>query len=95
MTMIKFLDFLKVSKDGEFGSGESSYTLDIEDSNEWGRLYSKFNKNEELEQLEDGSILTLHNASILYLYEGELGNYQVVLTADYDHNNYKLVINEV
>ena len=64
--------------------------IDIQDSNEYGRIYSRLDRSELLEEDEDSSQITLDNATIVY--EGD--DYQLTLLADFNADQYKLVIKE-
>ena len=75
--------------EGEY-TKDGSYIVDIYDSNEFGRVYSALENGKNVEELYDNSLLTVHNASISYLY----GDYQLNLIADFDEELYKLVITE-
>lgn len=87
--MDEVLRKLGVVLDGEF-TKDGSYVADIYDSDEFGRVYSALEKNDEVEELYDHSLLTIHNTSVSYLY----GDYQITLVADFDQNLYKLTMSE-
>lgn len=81
---------LGINKPGEYGRN-NTYVVDIDNSDEFGKIYSILDKNDEVEQNEENSLLTLHNASIYYLY----GEYQINLIGDFDANQYRLVLTEL
>ena len=87
--MDEVLKKLGISLDGEF-SKDGSYIVDIYNSDEFGRVYSVLEKNDDVEELYSNSLLTIHNSSISYLYD----NYQITLVADFEQDLYKLVISE-
>ena len=87
--MDEVLKKLGISLDGEF-SKDGSYIVDIYNSDEFGRVYSVLEKNDDVEELYSNSLLTIHNSSISYLYD----NYQITLIADFEQDLYKLVISE-
>ena len=64
--------------------------IDIQDSNEYGRIYSRLDRSELLEEDEDSSQITADNASIYY----ESDEYQLILLADFNADQYKLIIKE-
>ena len=80
---------LGIPFDGEF-SKDGSYVVDLFDSDQFGKVYSILDRNNDVENLDDSSTLTVHNANVSYLY----GDYQFNLIADFDQNLYKLVIVE-
>lgn len=87
--MDEVLKKLGIYLDGEF-SKDGSYVVDIYDSDEFGRVYSTLEKNDDVEELYSNSLLTIHNSSISYLYD----NYQITLIADFEQDLYKLIISE-
>ena len=87
--MDKLLRELGLALEGEY-SKDGSYVVDIYDSNEFGKVYSALESNNDAEELYDNSLLTIHNANISYLF----GDYQLTLNADFDQELYKLVITE-
>lgn len=92
MSVEKFLDnIIGIKLVGTYAK-DNSYVIDLDTSEDFGVIYSKLDKNDELEYMDTNSLLTSHNASLLYKYNDE---YQVNLIADFDGNTYKLVINEI
>lgn len=86
-------DFLKeigINRVGEY-SDDGSYVIELDNSNQWGTFYSKLENSDLLEKDEDSSLLTIENASQIYLSD----EYQLVLVADFDNEIYKLVVNEL
>ena len=75
---------------GEFAR-DGSYVIDIDDSNQFGKIYSKLENNDEIKDQSDNALVTIHGASLLYLY----GNVQINLTADYDEDIYKCILTNV
>lgn len=88
--MEQVLKELGIDKPGEYGRN-NTYVVDIENSDEFGKIYSILDKNDDVEQNEENSLLTLHNASIYYLY----GDYQINLIADFDADEYRMVLADV
>lgn len=71
---------------------DGSYVIDIDTSEDFGKIYSTLDSSDELEYMDTNSLLTVHNASLLYKYGEEL---QINLIADFDNDEYKLVANEL
>ena len=69
-------------------SKDGTYILDIEDMDEFGKYYSLLDRNDNVEELDETSLMTIHNISLNYLYK----NYQFSLISDNDQDSYKLVI---
>ena len=71
-------------------SSNSSMVLDIEGSDNYGRIFSRLDRSDLLEEDEDSSQLTADTASIQYFSD----QYKITLLADFTTDEYKLVIKE-
>lgn len=71
---------------------QGNYVIDIDDTESFGRIYSKIDSSDLLDELESSSLLTTHNSSLQYQYEDL---YILNLISDFDNDTYKLVISEV
>lgn len=71
-------------------SGERTWTIDIEDSNEFGRYYSLLDKSTEVEEDQESSTVTLDNNNIKFIND----EYDISLIADFISDEYKLVIKD-
>lgn len=71
-------------------SSNNSMVLDIEGSDNYGRIFSRLDRSDLLEEDEDSSQLTADTASIQYLSD----QYKITLLADFTTDEYKLVIKE-
>lgn len=89
--MEKLLKDLGITKAGSY-SRDGSYVIDLNSSEEFGKIYSLLENNEDLEYMEENNLLTVSNASMTYRY-GE--DYQLQLIADFNNDAYKLVVNEI
>lgn len=84
-------DLSKIGIFGDFSKGKNnSLVLDLEDSDEFGKMFSLFDRTSEVELQEDTLIMNTHTANINYEYK----NYLITLTADFDADNYKLIVKE-
>ena len=84
-------DLSKIGIFGDFSKGKNnSLVLDLEDSDAFGKIFSLFDKTSEVELQEDTLIMNTHTANINYEYK----NYLITLTADFDADNYKLIVKE-
>lgn len=81
---------LGINKVGTY-STSGAYTLDIDSDEEFAKIYSKLDNNSELDYLEDISVLNIHTGNYVYEYKNE---FQLSLIADWDNDEYKLVIRE-
>ena len=89
MYLKKFLEQLGITQVGHY-TKSNSYIIDIEDSNEYGKIYSLLDKSDEVEEDDDSSTITIHNSNIVF----ESEEYQFTLIADFDQDTYKLVCKE-
>ena len=79
-----------ISQTGHY-TKSNAYVIDIEDSDEYGKVYSSLDKCDELVEDEDSSTITVHTSNIVF----ESDNYQFTLIADFDQDTYKLVCKEI
>ena len=85
------LNELKIPYEGTYGKNDS-YIIDLANDQEWGKVYSILESNEDIEEQEESTLLTVHNANLIYEYK----NWQFVLSADFDNNdNYRLTVKEI
>ena len=89
--MEKLLKDLGITKAGSY-SRDGSYVIDLNSSEEFGKIYSLLENSEDLEYMEENNLLTISNASMTYRY-GE--DYQLQLIADFNNDAYKLVVNDI
>ena len=89
--MEKFLRSIGINKVGTYGKNDS-YIIDLNDSDEFGKVFSTLDNNEELEYMDENNLLTVSNATMIYRYKDQ---YQVQLIADFNNDAYKLVVNEL
>ena len=69
-------------------SPDGSYVIDIPDVDTFSKYYSILDKNKEVEELVDTSLLTLHDIRLSYLYK----EFMITLISDNDQDSYKIVI---
>lgn len=87
--MEEFLNELGIAKHAE-KSNDGSYVIDIESSDEYGRIYSKLDRSDLVDEAEESSQLTIDTSSIQF--EGD--DYILTLLADFNEDLYKLVVRE-
>lgn len=73
-------------------SEDNNYIISLDNSDDFGKMFSKLEKIEDLEQLEDNQVVTEQGTSILYKSNSE--NYLFNLIADFDGNVYSLIVSE-
>lgn len=70
---------------------DNTYVLDIEGSDNYGRIYSRLDRSELVEEDEASSQLTLDTSSLRY----ENDEYQLTLLADFNEDKYQLIIQKI
>lgn len=81
----------QIGIDAEPVKGENgSYNIDIEDSNEYGRYFSKLDKSDLVEEEQDASSVNFENSSIQFTND----EYTLTLLADFENDTYSLNIRE-
>lgn len=73
-------------------SKNNAYVVDLDTDIDFGKVYSTLEDNDDIEQLDDNTLLTVHNASIFYEYQDK---YQLNLKGNFDTEEYSLVITEI
>lgn len=86
--MEDFLNSLGIS--GPLQKSRSSYVLDINDSNEYGRIYSLLDKSDLVEEDSESSQVTLDYSSIQFFNK----QYTIQLIANFKDDEYRLTIKE-
>ena len=87
----EILNELNINHEGTYSKNDS-YVIDLANDTEWGKIYSILESNEEIEEQEESTLLTVHNANLIYEYK----DWQFVLSADFDNNdNYRLTVKEM
>ena len=89
MYLEKFLEKLGITQVGHY-TKTNTYIIDIDDSDEYGKIYSLLDKSSEIEEDEDSSTINVHTSNLVF----ESDNYQLTLIADFDQDTYKLVCKE-
>ena len=81
----------QIGIDAEPVKGENgSYNIDIEDSNEYGRYFSKLDKSDLVDEEQDASSVNFENSSIQFTND----KYTLTLLADFENDTYSLNIRE-
>lgn len=91
MSIEQYLQSINISK--EPVKGEDGYIVDILNSTEYGKIFSRLEDSDDLEILEDNQVVTEQGSSLVY--ESLSQPYLLTLIADFDGDKYELVINEI
>ena len=87
--MEEFLRKIGIRYTGEY-TDDGNYYIELEDDDQYARVYSSLDKSLEVEEDEDASQLTDDTSSIQYIND----NYTITLLADYDSEQYALICRE-
>lgn len=91
MGVDEYLQSININK--EPIEGEDGYIIDILNSAEYGKIFSRLEDSDDLEILEDNQVVTEQGSSLVY--ESLSQPYLLTLIADFDGDKYELVINEI
>lgn len=87
--MENFLRKLGIEYEGEY-TDDNNYFIELENDDEFAKVYSILDKTTELEEDEDASQLTTDTASIQYVND----DYTITLLSDYESDQYALICRE-
>lgn len=85
--MKEFLQELGIEDPGHFND-DDEYVIDIEDSNQYSRVFSKLENSKKVHEVEDDSVFDLEKNTLYF----ESEDYDIELSADLDEDTYSLKI---
>lgn len=91
MTEKEYLNSIGIILEGH--QTDDAYIIDLKDSNEYGKMFSKLESIEDLDLLEDNQVITEQGSSLIY--ESYSEDYIINLIADFDSNQYQLIVNKI
>lgn len=91
MSIEELLNKLNINLTGN--QSKNSYIIDIPNSDEYGRIYSKLDKSDIVEEYEENQMITEQGSSLMYEVIDE--DYIINLIADFDSDRYQLIINNI
>ncbi len=91
MSVEELLNKLNINLTGN--QSKNSYIIDIPNSDEYGRIYSKLDKSDIVEEYEENQMITEQGSSLMYEVIDE--DYIINLIADFDSDRYQLIINNI
>ena len=93
MTEKSVLKELGVDKPGVFENG--IYTVELNDSNEWGKVFSLLEKSDEAKEVE-GDTLTVDGGEFLYEYTADTDfgeeTFYITLSSSFEDDVYKIEV---
>lgn len=87
--MKDFLNHLGIYAEGQ--KVKNSYIIDFDNIDEFNKAFKKLDKSDEIEESEESSIINSSMSSIVYNND----EYLITLSANFDTDEYKLVIQEI
>lgn len=69
---------------------DNDLSAEIKDSNEYGRIFSKLDRSDLIEEDQECSTVTFENSNIQYVND----EYTITLIADFENDTYSLHIRE-
>lgn len=91
MSFEQLLKKLNIDKTGSY-DGKNSYVVDLDSDDEWGKIFTKLDSNEDLDELEANGFTNEHSSQTVYQYEDQ---FMITLSGDLDADKYELIINEI
>lgn len=88
--MEEFLSSIGIHNEGTL-SNDGSYVIDFDNVDDYNSAFTKLDKFEGLDESEESSIVNASISNVIYMNE----DYLITLTANFDDDQYKLVIKEM
>ena len=92
MDVKSYLRSIGITQEGNIGD-DNAYVIDLVDSDDYGKMFSRLERVKDLDLLEDNQVITEQGSSLMY--ESESEPYLLNLIADFDGDVYQLVVNEI
>lgn len=85
--MKEFLSQLNINNPGTL-TDDDEYVVEIPDSNEYSRIFSKIENSDIVREVEDDSVFDIDNNTLYF----ESEDYELELNADLENDVYSLVV---
>ena len=92
MEIEEYLKSIGINKAGN-QSDNGAYVIDLGSSDEYGKIFSKLENNEDLIIMQENQVVTVQGSSLLY--EDEEEQLLLNLIADFDTDRYQLIVNRI
>jgi len=90
MSLDELLRQLNIDKE-PVQNDNGSWTIDLDDSNEYSRYYTKLDKSDLVEEDDEASQVSVETSSIQYVND----DFTLTLLANFETEEYKLIIREM
>ena len=87
----ELLDRLDILERGKLSNDR--YVITLVDSDDYGRIFSKLDKSSILDIIEENQVVTEQGSSLMY--EDDEEKFLLNLIADFDSNQYQLVLDKI
>lgn len=87
----ELLDRLDISERGKLSNDR--YVITLVDSDDYGRIFSKLDKSNILDIIEENQVVTEQGSSLMYGDDEE--KFLLNLIADFDSDQYQLVLDKI
>ena len=85
--MKEFLQRLNINNDG-YLTDDGEYVVEIKDSNEYSKVFSKIESSDLVHEVEDDSVFDIDNNTLYF----EAEDYDLELNADLKEDTYSLIV---
>lgn len=85
--MKEFLSQLNINNPGTL-TDDDEYVIEIQDSNEYSKIFSKIENSDIVREVEDDSVFDIDNNTLYF----ESEDYELELNADLENDVYSLVV---
>lgn len=85
--MKEFLQRLNINNDG-YLTDDDEYVVEIKDSNEYSKVFSKIESSDLVHEVEDDSVFDIDNNTLYF----EAEDYDLELNADLKEDTYSLIV---
>ena len=79
-----------ISEPGYF-SASNTYVIDLKDSSQYSKVFSKLDKTDLVEELVDSSVSNTSISNVMYAND----EYTMNIIANFDSDEYKLVVHKL
>ena len=86
------IEELEIELPGEYGE-ENSYVINLLDSENYAKVFSLLEKNENLNLMEDNQVITNEGSSLIYMDDDY--NIMINLISDWEGEIFQLIITQL
>ena len=88
--MEEFLSEIGIHDSGS-KTPDGNYVIDFDSVDDYNKAFAKLDRSEDLDETEESSVVNSSISNIIYTND----KYIITLTADFDNDNYALVMQEI